>query len=180
MIIKSALILNIRDFVQPWLWNINPETNYSHCRTKPRQVAKTSLYIRTKLFMIRLLLVLSTCRHDPFSYRCLKHLPVSSNRTVSLALAQNSFIAVIGTPAEIYVFGTTMSYTVITHYIIAIISAEIYIPLFYRLKLTSTYEVRAFLPTHFLLLVEYFKITDFWQRLSWKLLLGINCYKKQW
>ena len=71
-----------------------------------------------------------------------------SHLCLVLVLAQNSFIAVIGTPAEVYVFGSTIGYAMITSFVTGIVSAEIYIPLFYRLKLTSTYEVRAFLPPH--------------------------------
>lgn len=50
-------------------------------------------------------------------------------------------VLVIGTPAEFYMYGTMFLFYCFSYIILAIVASEIYIPLFYRLKITSTYEV---------------------------------------
>lgn len=61
---------------------------------------------------------------------------------LSLTASFMSGITVIGTPAEAYMYGTPFWIFVFSYAIMSIISAEIFVPLFYRLGITSTYEVR--------------------------------------
>lgn len=64
-------------------------------------------------------------------------LPVAMSLTASFM----SGITVIGTPTEAYRFGTEFWVFGFSYAIMSAISAEIFIPLFYRLAITSTYEV---------------------------------------
>ncbi|XP_050967921.1 sodium-coupled monocarboxylate transporter 1 [Labeo rohita] len=59
---------------------------------------------------------------------------------LSLTASFMSGITVIGTPAESYLYGTPFWLFVFSYTIMSIISAEIFVPLFYRLSITSTYE----------------------------------------
>ncbi|XP_029502700.1 sodium-coupled monocarboxylate transporter 1-like isoform X2 [Oncorhynchus nerka] len=59
---------------------------------------------------------------------------------MSLTASFMSGITVIGTPAEAYRFGATFWIFGISYAIMSIITAEIFVPLFYRLGITSTYE----------------------------------------
>ncbi|XP_065135745.2 sodium-coupled monocarboxylate transporter 1 [Paramisgurnus dabryanus] len=59
---------------------------------------------------------------------------------LSLTASFMSGITVIGTPAEAYLFGTPFWLFVFSYSIMSTISAEIFVPLFYRLNITSTYE----------------------------------------
>lgn len=61
---------------------------------------------------------------------------------LSLTASFMSGITVIGTPAESYLYGTPFWLFVFSYTIMSIISAEIFVPLFYRLSITSTYEVK--------------------------------------
>lgn len=61
---------------------------------------------------------------------------------LSLTASFMSGITVIGTPAEAYLYGTPFWLFVFSYAIMSTISAEIFVPLFYRLGITSTYEVR--------------------------------------
>ncbi|KAK2889526.1 hypothetical protein QQF64_028298 [Cirrhinus molitorella] len=63
-------------------------------------------------------------------------LPVALSLTASFM----SGITVIGTPAEAYLYGTPFWLFVFSYTIMSIFSAEIFVPLFYRLSITSTYE----------------------------------------
>lgn len=63
-------------------------------------------------------------------------LPVAMSLTASFM----SGITVIGTPAEAYNYGVAYWLFGISYAIMAIISAEIFVPLFYRLGITSAYE----------------------------------------
>ncbi|KAG8578430.1 hypothetical protein GDO81_010487 [Engystomops pustulosus] len=47
---------------------------------------------------------------------------------------------VLGTPAEVYRFGAMFSIFAITYTFVVVISSEVYLPVFYRLGITSTYE----------------------------------------
>ncbi|XP_059509210.1 sodium-coupled monocarboxylate transporter 1-like isoform X1 [Stegostoma tigrinum] len=51
-----------------------------------------------------------------------------------------SAITVIGTPAEVYRFGAMFLIFCFTYAIVIVISAEFFLPVFYRLNITSTYE----------------------------------------
>lgn len=58
------------------------------------------------------------------------------------------FFSVLGTPSEFYIYGTMFWWFALTYTLMAVIVSEIYIPLFYRLKITSTYEVKSLLFTY--------------------------------
>uniref|UniRef100_A0A8C6XGP4 Solute carrier family 5 member 8 n=1 Tax=Naja naja TaxID=35670 RepID=A0A8C6XGP4_NAJNA len=60
---------------------------------------------------------------------------------LSLTASFMSAVTVLGTPAEIYRFGGMFSVFAISYTLMVVISAEIFLPVFYRLKITSTYEV---------------------------------------
>lgn len=64
-------------------------------------------------------------------------LPVAMSLTASFM----SGITVIGTPAEAYRFGTAYWIFGISYAIMSAVTAEIFVPLFYRLAITSAYEV---------------------------------------
>ncbi|NXT38948.1 SC5A8 protein, partial [Pelecanoides urinatrix] len=59
---------------------------------------------------------------------------------VSLTASFMSAVTVLGTPAEIYRFGTMFCIFAITYALVVLCSAEIFLPVFYRLGITSTYE----------------------------------------
>lgn len=69
--------------------------------------------------------------------RSMTALPVALSLTASFMSA----VTVLGTPAEIYLFGVMFSLFAIAYAVMVVISAEIFLPVFYRLKITSTYEV---------------------------------------
>lgn len=60
---------------------------------------------------------------------------------MSLTASFMSGITVIGTPAEAYRFGTGFWLFAFAYAIMSTVSAEVFVPLFYRLGITSTYEV---------------------------------------
>ncbi|KAK1796495.1 hypothetical protein P4O66_009526 [Electrophorus voltai] len=59
---------------------------------------------------------------------------------MSLTASFMSGITVIGTPSEAYIYGTPFWLFAFSYTIMSTISAEIFVPLFYRLGITSTYE----------------------------------------
>ncbi|XP_047203580.1 sodium-coupled monocarboxylate transporter 1 [Girardinichthys multiradiatus] len=59
---------------------------------------------------------------------------------MSLTASFMSGITVIGTPAEAYRFGTAFWLFGFSYAIMSIITAELFVPLFYRLAITSAYE----------------------------------------
>uniref|UniRef100_A0A8C6XFK3 Uncharacterized protein n=1 Tax=Naja naja TaxID=35670 RepID=A0A8C6XFK3_NAJNA len=67
----------------------------------------------------------------------LSFLPVA----FSLAASFMSGLAVLGTPAEVYRFGSIFLLFAFSYAIMVVISAEVFLPVFYRLGLTSVYEV---------------------------------------
>ncbi|KAJ8688365.1 hypothetical protein QAD02_024160 [Eretmocerus hayati] len=60
--------------------------------------------------------------------------------SMSLIASYISGIAILGLPAEMYVFGTQYWATVIADCFVSITMAKIYLPVFYRLQITSSYE----------------------------------------
>lgn len=62
---------------------------------------------------------------------------------MSLTASFMSGITVIGTPAEAYLFGAAFWLFGFAYAIMSTITAEIFVPLFYRLGITSAYEVKA-------------------------------------
>jgi len=60
---------------------------------------------------------------------------------MSLTASFMSGITVIGTPAESYRFGIAFWLFGISYVIMSVVTAELFVPLFYRLGITSVYEV---------------------------------------
>uniref|UniRef100_A0A670XYG3 Solute carrier family 5 member 8 n=1 Tax=Pseudonaja textilis TaxID=8673 RepID=A0A670XYG3_PSETE len=67
----------------------------------------------------------------------LSFLPVA----FSLATSCMSALTVLGTPAEVYRFGSIFLLFAFSYAIMVVIIAEVFLPVFYRLGLTSVYEV---------------------------------------
>lgn len=70
--------------------------------------------------------------------RSMNAVPVALSLTASFMSA----ITVLGTPTEVYRFGVIYSIFGITFLLVVVISAEVFLPVFYRLGITSTYEVK--------------------------------------
>ncbi|XP_071942386.1 sodium-coupled monocarboxylate transporter 1-like [Antedon mediterranea] len=68
--------------------------------------------------------------------RSMRFVPVG----FSLLASWMSAIALLGTPAECYSFGTEFWVVVFSYPLMTMISAHCYVPVFYRLRLTSVYE----------------------------------------
>ncbi|XP_015673648.2 sodium-coupled monocarboxylate transporter 1-like [Protobothrops mucrosquamatus] len=66
----------------------------------------------------------------------LSFLPVA----FSLATSYMSALTVLGTPAEVYRFGSVFLLFAFSYAIMVVITAEVFLPVFYRLGLTSVYE----------------------------------------
>lgn len=74
--------------------------------------------------------------------RNMSFLPVA----LSLLATFQSAVAILGVPAEIYRFGTEYWFLGCSYFLGLLIPAHIFIPVFYRLRITSTYEVSGVLP----------------------------------
>lgn len=68
--------------------------------------------------------------------RKMHYVPVALSLTVSFMSA----ITILGNPAEVYRYGMMIWWLVPAFFIAAVIISEFYIPLFYRLGITSSYE----------------------------------------
>ncbi|KFQ33256.1 Sodium-coupled monocarboxylate transporter 1, partial [Mesitornis unicolor] len=68
--------------------------------------------------------------------RSMNALPVALSLTASFMSA----VTVLGTPAEIYHYGAIFCIFAITYGLVVLCSAEIFLPVFYKLGITSTYE----------------------------------------
>ncbi|NXR73047.1 SC5A8 protein, partial [Pycnonotus jocosus] len=68
--------------------------------------------------------------------RSMSAVPVALSLTASFMSA----VTVLGTPAEIYRYGAVFCIFAITYVLVVLCSAEIFLPVFYRLGITSTYE----------------------------------------
>ncbi|KAK7813684.1 hypothetical protein U0070_001390 [Myodes glareolus] len=68
--------------------------------------------------------------------RSMTAVPVALSLTASFMSA----VTVLGTPAEVYRFGAIFSIFAITYFLVVLLSAEVFLPVFYRLGITSTYE----------------------------------------
>ncbi|KAE8615071.1 hypothetical protein XENTR_v10008401 [Xenopus tropicalis] len=68
--------------------------------------------------------------------RSMTAVPVALSLTASFMSA----VTVLGTPAEVYRFGSMFSIFAFTYAIVVVISSEVFLPVFYRLGITSTYE----------------------------------------
>lgn len=60
---------------------------------------------------------------------------------VSLLVSFLSAVAILGIPSEVYTYGLSYILVSIAFTILLIISAFLYVPVFYKLKITSTNEV---------------------------------------
>lgn len=69
--------------------------------------------------------------------RSMSCLPVS----LSLLATFQSAVAILGAPSEIYTFGTQYWFLGCSYFLGLLIPAHIFIPVFYRLRLSSAYEV---------------------------------------
>uniref|UniRef100_A0A672UNU5 Solute carrier family 5 member 8 n=1 Tax=Strigops habroptila TaxID=2489341 RepID=A0A672UNU5_STRHB len=89
--------------------------------------------------------------------RSMSALPVALSLTASFMSA----VTVLGTPAEIYRYGAVFCIFAITYALVVLCSAEIFLPVFYRLGITSTYEF--FVPNASFTLVPFssFLVTGF-------------------
>lgn len=61
---------------------------------------------------------------------------------LSLLATFQSAVAILGVPSEMYRFGTEYWFLGCSYFLGLLIPAYVFIPVFYRLRLTSTYEVR--------------------------------------
>ena len=70
--------------------------------------------------------------------RQMKLLPV----VFSLLASWGSAIGILGAASENYMFGTMYLYIVVADMLALLITAHLFIPIFYSLKINSVYEVR--------------------------------------
>ncbi|KAM6984776.1 sodium-coupled monocarboxylate transporter 1 [Aplochiton taeniatus] len=68
--------------------------------------------------------------------RSMTAVPVS----ISLTASFMSAIAVLAAPAEVYRYGANFGYICISYILMVVVCSEIFLPVFYRLGVTSTYE----------------------------------------
>jgi len=61
---------------------------------------------------------------------------------LSLSVSFMSAITVLGTPAEAYRYGTMFWWFAVSYTIVALVTANVFVPVFYNLGISSTYEVR--------------------------------------
>ncbi|NWI21277.1 SC5A6 protein, partial [Crypturellus soui] len=77
-----------------------------------------------------------TVREFLLADRSMGCLPVA----LSLLASFQSAVAILGVPAEIYRFGTQYWFLGCSYFVGLLVPAHIFIPVFYRLQLTSAYE----------------------------------------
>lgn len=75
--------------------------------------------------------------------RSMTCLPVS----LSLLATFQSAVAILGAPSEVYTFGTQYWFLGCSYFLGLLIPAHVFIPVFYRLRLSSAYEVNTTLTT---------------------------------
>ena len=61
---------------------------------------------------------------------------------VSLVVSFLSAIAILGIPSEVYTYGLSFVLTAVGFTLLLLLSAFVYVPMFYNLKITSTNAVR--------------------------------------
>ncbi|VVC95507.1 unnamed protein product [Leptidea sinapis] len=69
--------------------------------------------------------------------RNMQVLPVS----MSLVASFISGITLLGSPTEVYMYGTQYSYIIIGIFLMSIFMTQVYLPVFHELKITSNYEI---------------------------------------
>lgn len=78
-----------------------------------------------------------TTREFLLADRSMRCLPLS----LSLMASFQSAVAIVGTPAEIYTNGTQYWFIGCAYILGLLIPAHVFVPVFYRLRLTSAYQV---------------------------------------
>ncbi|XP_014325061.1 sodium-coupled monocarboxylate transporter 1 [Xiphophorus maculatus] len=68
--------------------------------------------------------------------RRLTALPVS----MSLSASFMSAITVLGNPAEVYRYGASIAFYAVSYVVTMLLTSEVFLPVFYKLSITSTYE----------------------------------------
>ncbi|KAM6214506.1 sodium-coupled monocarboxylate transporter 1 [Rhynchocyon petersi] len=68
--------------------------------------------------------------------RSMTAVPVALSLTASFMSA----VTVLGTPSEVYRFGAIFTIFAFTYFLVVVVSAEVFLPVFYKLGITSTYE----------------------------------------
>ena len=81
---------------------------------------------------------------------------------MSLLVSFVSAIAILGIPSEVYTYGLSYVLVAVAMPIVMLISAFLYVPVFYRLKITSTNEVKKSNLTH-----ESAKFEERWTPLTY-------------
>lgn len=79
----------------------------------------------------------STTHEFLLADRSMSCLPVS----LSLLATFQSAVAILGAPAEIYAYGTQYWFLGCSYFLGLLIPAHVFIPVFYRLRLSSAYQV---------------------------------------
>lgn len=75
--------------------------------------------------------------------------------TLSILVSFVSGILVLGTPAEMYTRGTQLFMRTIGYCLACVLSSVLFVPLFFNLKVTSSYEVRLWNCTSVHLFIVY-------------------------
>lgn len=69
---------------------------------------------------------------------------------LSLTASFMSAVTVLGTPADVYRFGASFVLFFIAYALVIILTSELFLPVFYRSGITSTYEVKQLLASFLL------------------------------
>lgn len=86
--------------------------------------------------------------------RSMSCFPVS----LSLLATFQSAVAILGAPAEIYSNGTQYWFLGCSYFLGLLIPAHIFIPVFYRLRLSSAYEVSSIWTSMFFFFVDWMRV----------------------
>lgn len=100
--------------------------------------------------------------------RSMSCLPVS----LSLLATFQSAVAILGAPSEVYTFGTQYWFLGCSYFLGLLIPAHVFIPVFYRLRLSSAYEVHRSNTTVHLKIVVCFRLLIFLFFQTW-----LYCYR---
>lgn len=120
---------------------------FSGGRQRTTQVAKNKDFFALCIMIVLVLpfafvlqaLRLTFCFFQEFlmADRSMSCLPVS----LSLLATFQSAVAILGAPSEVYTFGTQYWFLGCSYFLGLLIPAHVFIPVFYRLRLSSAYEV---------------------------------------
>lgn len=95
---------------------------------------------------------------------------------LSLTASFMSAVTVLGAPSEVYRFGASFVLFFISYAFVIVLTSELFLPVFYRSGITSTYEVR-----------QLFSSSSFWKELLFSLHLdiplphnSIHCLNNTW